>query len=437
MRPAASRVDYRQVLIVLVVAWLARFLFVWFMPPRAASTDIRSWYTVGGLLWDGVNPYKETSSLNWPPLWMQIIYFLSKMAALFGKPLRYAIQIFLTVAESAVIVALFRLIRQILPDTRPFLVILLGIALNPATIFLTCQHGNFDVLAGLWVLLFASQLIQYHQTQKEVDWLAACMFLGLGILTKTVPLVLCPMLAGGLRHVRAKARILGLVSLLGPVTLGMSIIYVLAPDDVTRKVLAYRSISGFFGISGLLQMTGADAFLSTTKALFYVLLATAAGAAGMFFWKRQRVEPRDIILFASMLLVLIPCLGPGYSPSYLYWFLPLLIPSYFLGGKAWQRALAVFAVVVALTYIVEYAVIPSHGKFLSYIFIDHNITVSPETLEKIKWMGTPAGQFAVRLPLFAAYLTLLLFGMAMLARGPQAVPAEPPPAKSTPTKRKH
>lgn len=47
----------------------------------------------------------------------------------------------------------------------------------------------------------------------------ACLFLGMGILSKTVPLILIPLLVGGLRRAASKVKFLGLVLLLGPVTM--------------------------------------------------------------------------------------------------------------------------------------------------------------------------------------------------------------------------
>lgn len=405
----------RDVFLVLAVAWAARILFMLIVPPEARSFDVTSWEAVAKTLESGGNPYQETSWLNWPPFWMQLIYVISKTAAIFGIPFLRALQIFLVLIESLVIIGVFKLIREIAPAADARKIIIAGLALNPAAILLVCQHCNFDVLVALWLLLFMDRLLRYNRLNETTDWLAACLFLGLGILTKTVPLVLAPLLAGGFRQMISSAKYLGLVLLLGPVTLGMSIIYVQAPSDVTAKVIAYQSFSGFFGISGLLHLAGADTLVTFSGALFCLFLVVVMVLSSLLFWRRQSIGSRETILFAALLLAAIPALGPGYGPQYLYWFLPFLVVSFAAQGRCWRWILAGFWLASAGTYLVEYALFPSHGMYLLNLLTHAQMMSQAQSVLawSQKW-STPAGQTLVRLPLFAAYLVLLVSGAGSL-----------------------
>src|ERR1700744_2384429 len=187
----------RDVFVVLMVAWAARFLFMLLMPPGVRSFDTYSWESVAHTLDQGGNPYQVTKFLNWPPFWLQIIFVISKMAGAYGVPFFRVLQLVLIMAESAVIVLLIKLIREVVPGVRIRGLLILGIALNPAAIFMICQHGNFDVFVALWLLIFMLALVRYRRSDDPGDWLCACLFLGLAILTKTVPLILIPMLARG------------------------------------------------------------------------------------------------------------------------------------------------------------------------------------------------------------------------------------------------
>jgi hypothetical protein len=409
--------SFRDYFLVLAVAWVARVLFMLVVPPQTRSLDAISWETVATILGSGGNPYRETTTLNWPPFWMQLVYGISKSAAVFGVPFFRALQTFLILIESLVIISLLKLVREFVPAANARRIVIIGLALNPVAILLVCQHCNFDILVALWLLLFADRLLQYDRLSETTDWLAACLFLGLGILTKTVPVVLVPLLAGGVRRVSPTAKFLGLILLLGPVALGLSVIYVLAPTDVTAKVLAYQSISGYFGISGILHLAGLETLLAISKWLFCLLLVVVVFASSILLWRRQSIGSRETILFAALVLAAIPGLGPGYGPQYICWFLPFLIASFAAYGRYWRWILMCSWLVCAGTYLVEYALFPYHGMYLSNILARAHMTSQARSVLDLgqKWSGQTI-QTLVRLPLFAAYVVLLVSGARILFR---------------------
>ena len=359
--------------------------------------------------------------MNWPPFWLQLIFIISKISTTFAIPFFRVLQIFLILVESAVIILLIKLIREIAPAARVRTLIILGLALNPAAILLICQHCNFDVIVALWLMLFMLSLLRYNRAGDDVDWLCACLFLGLGILTKTVPLVLVPLLAGGFREATTRLKFMGLVLLLGPVVLGLSIIYVLTPADVTAKVIEYRSTGDFFGFSSLFHLAGADKLTDVYNFIFYILLFTAMSACSILIWRRQSIGDRETVLLAALLLASIPALGPGYGSNYLYWFMPFLVATFAFFNGRWRLVLTGFALIAACTYLVEYGVLGSHGTFILNILVYKMGVLHPPLwlLRPMAECESQTGQTWLHLPLFLAYLALLGAGTGVLLRGIQ------------------
>jgi hypothetical protein len=400
---------HRDALLLLAVSWGARLLFVALVPTAAHSLDVDHWMEVSALLENGINPYSATGYLNWPPVWMQSLYLIGTLARTLGLPFLTVLQACLIAVESALLLATLGLARRLLSPTDARRAVLFGLALNPIAILLVCQHGNFDVIVALWIVLFVAALERFHRDRDPVDWLAACAFLGLGILTKTVPVVLLPLLSARWREIPRRARWLGLALVLGPVLLGLSIIYALAPEGVTANVLRYRSLAGWFGISGLLGMVGATHLEGLYGSLFNLFLAAVLIFTGWTLARRESVEARDLVLTAMLLPATIPALGPGYGPQYVHWFLPLLAVLFFTYDIRWRRVVGAWAAVAVVTYLVEYGLFPSHGMFLVHL------TEGAEPLRG--WsqsVSDQTGQTLLRLPLFVAYLGLLAGGVALL-----------------------
>jgi hypothetical protein len=382
---------------------------MWLLPEAAHSVDVDHWQLVAAVLADGGNPYRDTILLNWPPIWMQLIFALDKTASLLGLPFFRVLQVFLIVVESLLIVGLSLVIRQVAPGVDARKILLWGVALNPVAILLVVQHGNFDTLVALWLVLFAASLLRYGRTGEAADWLAACLFLGLGVVTKTVPFVLAPLLADGFRRSPALVRFIGCSLLLGPVVLGMSIVYVLSPAEVTANVLAYRSFSGWFGVTGLLSLAGYPGLLPVWSAVFSVLTVFALAFATLGIWRR-RPDAGETLLLGGLLLAAVPALGPGYAPQYFSWLLAFLPATFAAFPGRWRLVLSGFAAVASITFVVEYALFPSHGMFLTRLSPSEPFVTWSQTL------SSQAGQTLVRLPLFLAFLALLGTGLDLLVR---------------------
>src|SRR5215831_17748511 len=204
------------------------------LPDGAVSADAHYWEIVAATLRRGLNPYVETTLLNWPPLWMMVVAALDWTARTLGVPFQRALVGFLLLADLAAMALTWLLLRRLWPRARAERWVAAGLALNPVSILLCCQHRNFDVLVALSVLAALLALERRARTGALEDWLSACGWLGLGVLAKTVPLLLAPLLAPGAR----RARGLGVLLFLGPTALGLGVLMALAPAAVERNVLS-------------------------------------------------------------------------------------------------------------------------------------------------------------------------------------------------------
>lgn len=421
-----SQKPFRDIFVVLTASWVVRLAFILIVPEEARSFDTYSWQGVAKFLDDGLNPYHVSTVLNWPPFWMQLIFCISKAAAFMGIPFFRALQIFLILVESVVIIQAFKLIREVVPAANARNILLFGIALNPIAILLTCQHCNFDVVVVLWILLFVRNLVKFNRTGEISYWLNACLFLGMGILTKTVPLILIPMLASGFREAANRLKCIGFFLVLAPVTLGMSIIYVLSPADIARNVLGYRSSSdspSFFGVPGLFHFADLDSFLFVQHFAFYGLIAICSVATWNLSWSR-RIGEKETILLPALILLAIPTLGPAWAPQYAYWFLPLLVISYALYNTQWKRLLIGFGLVNACLYIFVYAVLPGLGASFWYLLnspkmpgSDQALVSSPAVQNFFQQMVTERRLAIMEMAMFIADLVLLIFGFRLLNLG--------------------
>jgi hypothetical protein len=425
--PSASSNLWRDIVVVVAVAWVARLAFMWLMPPAARSFDAFSWEHEAAILKLGQNPYQETNLFNWPPFWMQCVFVISKIASFLDVPFFRVLQVVLILFETAVMVVTVRLIQRLAPAANARALVIIGMALNPSAIFLICQHCNFDVIMVLWMLLAIASLMRYHTTDNLMDWLCACLFLGLGILTKTVPLALLPLLAGGFRKATATGRLLGAALALGPVTLGMSVIYVLSPAQVAHNVLGYRAKGFFSGFEGLLNLMDCPEFANCARLAFYALGIGMMALTWHHLWTRRSFGNRELALYTGWVLLLISGEGSGFSGEYFYWFLPFLVMTYACYGGLWRKLLINFGIVSAITSIINYGLIPAYGYNFLYleshaktytdlcrmILHSHNAHLISLAAWSVRFT-LPEVNTLVDIPLFISGVVLLVLGGRLL-----------------------
>lgn len=466
----------RDLAVILGAAWIARVLFVVAIGD-AHSLDVDYWRGALAALDEGRNPY-ETGVLNWPPLWLVVIEAVDSVASLVGVAFWSALRVYLVLVESVLVVTIYvTLVSYGAGRAAVRRALIVGIALNPVAIILVCQHGNSDVQVGLLVTLAVAALGAHQRSRDVAAWLGGCLFLGLGVLAKTVPLVLAPLLAPGARLASRGERALGAALFLGPAALGTAVILVLAPAAVWDNVITYRSTRGYFGLAGMVrELADVDVRLTSVTlaavavlaglalaararrplalgeatllgeigltvctlwlveamdrfslvdarahyaTVFTVALVTAAGTAFLLLWRREPPTTPSLFLLAGVGLMIVVAFGPGYGPQYAYWFLPALVATYVLLDDGWRRLLRVAWVVGAVTYVVEYAVVDYLGAWAAHVFGSADwITEAGEHLK------TPHHLVLFSLPLYGVYLVVIAAGFErLMARGGPSTPA--------------
>jgi hypothetical protein len=463
VRPAV-----RDLAIVLGVSWIVRAAFVAAIGD-AHSLDVEYWQGALRAREEGTNPY-ETGVLNWPPLWLEVIVTLNAIANRVEVSFFSLLRVYLVAVESAIVVTLYFTLVSVGALRRAIRrALLVGIALNPVMVILVCQHGNSDVNVGLLVTLACSALVAFRRSRDVVLWLVACLFLGLGILAKTTPLVLAPLLAPGARLASRAGRALGATLMLLPVAAGLSVIAVLVPRATYENVIQYRPRAGNFGFSGSFQSVStttnrqqgaAVAVLClaalavwlwprlrgrtrsrTERYLLVLTIGMAAALAGAEILERLSIDVRShyadlftvgllalvawlgyrlwrepplgadaVFMLVAVIFMSVVAFGTGYGAHYAPWFLPALVATYVLLDDGWRRLLLVGYAIAAATYVVEYSVVPFLGAFAAPLLGD------PDWVEDAgEWLEDPAHWGLVRTPLFAVYVVVIAAGAARLA----------------------
>jgi hypothetical protein len=385
-------------LLFLVVSLAARAFYIFMFSP-IYSFDLSSWNRIADILMAGGNPYHLTGWLNWPPIYMELLFVFKKLSLATHLPFNLIVQGFLIAVESALALLLFASIVRFSPSANATGLLAIGIALNPVSILQVCQHCNFDVLAGFWILLAVYLLLRFQERHESGFWLLACFALGMGTVTKTVPLCLAPLLLLSVRKLKLAERFLGAVLLLGPVILAMSILYVLGPEDIQTKVFNYRAIPGCFGLHGLLAWWGGTRWCADYPRIFEIIYGSCWLCLGAWLWSRNSLDNQHIVSVSVVLLLAIPTLGPGYGPQYVYWFLPLLVLMYGLAERKVRVFLIILLGVAAATYLVEYALFfNTNGSYLL------NLVQTGKLLKVALRASSPANQTLLRLPLWFFYV---------------------------------
>jgi hypothetical protein len=400
----------QSLLLFCLASFVIRGLYI-FLLPKCFSFDMNSWIQVGDLLLAGQNPYQATECLNWPPMWMQLIYLFEQISRTLHVPFYDVVRVFLILVETLVAALLYVAIVRFAREERARRLLILGIALNPISILQVCQHGNFDMLVGFWILLAVYMLLRFQEQHEPQFWLAACFALGLGAATKTIPLCLAPLLLLSARKLKTLEQFLGLAFLLVPVILGLSIIYVLCPGDIHKKVFEYRSTGGTFGFSGLFNYLGLPRLTARWSRVFEITYGLGWMSTGLWLFFKDTLKPQALVSLALVLLIAISALGPGYGMQYICWFLPLLLLQYELSDRPVRIFLLGFYLVTAVVYLIDYAFNSyAYGAFV-LVFSQNQSLVDFGAR-----IATKTGEFLLCLPLWLIYLIFVGYFGARIGR---------------------
>jgi hypothetical protein len=403
------------------------------VPAGVRSFDAFSWEHQAELMAQGGNPY-STGLFNWPPFWMMMCFAMSKASAFLGIPFFRVLQLVLILAESVVISLTYYILNKNLGkehENRTFWLVLFGLALNPVCILLVCQHCNFDVFMVLWLLAFLISTINFFASGDKIDWLLSCLFLGLGILTKQVPLIFAPILLAGFRRLDWKSRSLGACLAIGPVALGVGVIYVMDPADVAKNVLGYRAVGFYFGFPGLLNLFGLKSLMPILHFSFYCVGIAVLGLSSFYFWNLRKAMTSELVLYTALVLLAIPTIGNGFGGQFFYWFIPLFVIALgaFWTDKVFRFLLITFGIVTSVSFIIEYGLIGAYGfGFLYLVTGAHDpadlsfklqLGVSQSVQTVIHYhnlIDSEKGNTVERIPLFLTMLLVLFYGIRLFLK---------------------
>lgn len=399
----------REVWWVLLAAWATRGAYLLIRPADAVSIDLKHWIHVAILILSGENPYEKTTYLNWPPVWPLCLKALAQISIDTNIPLSSLIIGFLILAESVAIVLLMKLLAEL--GHTGWKSVLVGVALNPALIFQVTQHANFDVLMMIFVLAGFIQLIRFHRTGDSGHWVWACAWVGLGVLTKTVPLALIPLLWIGTHPLSRPTRLLGIAVATLPAIIAVSTLYTQAPEAIWQNVIRYRSFGGWYGITGLMGLAGASPQTLNlySQAVSGALLIWLV-AGSILLSRHKPWEAKRLVLASSITFLTIVTLGSGYGPQYIWWYWPGLMVSFLTYRRQHTTGtllLPAAGIVLIGTYCLEYLTLKGHGGWLWPQF-------------GLQW-GSQQGQTLLRLPQFILSLAVLAYGLFLLQTNPSKV----------------
>jgi len=354
----------QQLWLAVGIAVAVRLVLALAWPPQCFSCDLKAWRLVAASTLVGVNPYAATQLVNWPPLWMEVLYGLGKISVRFDWDFFTCMRVFLTACDAVLVFSTFALLYLLNERRLAFRLVLLGLCLNPMLILLTVQQGNFDVVPTIGIVWFVYSLIRFRRGGNAVDWLVAAAWLGLATFAKTFPLVLIPLLAGESRRVGWKVRLTGAALCVGPALLSLAPLYVLNPQRITDVVLLYRGTPGPVGASGLLQLVcGYDSVLRYAPFFTVALLGAMIGLTAVL-WRAPLRRDSDVALLAATVLIAVFEFGSGYCPQYWLWVAPLLIAAYAHQPPGLRRLLCVAAVLIVLTNVLTFAYENILGSFM-------------------------------------------------------------------------
>lgn len=353
--------------VLVVVAIVVRIAVMSIWPPRAFSCDMKDWRIIAGAMTVGLNPFDQHYGplLNWPPMWMEILYFLARISDRLDWQFFTSLRLFLIAADAILIASTWRLCRMLGEGRASFGAMLLGLCVNPFLVLMTIQQGNFDVVPTIGVVWFIYFLIRFERNDDPMDWLCSALCLGLAVFAKTFPLVLLPLLIGPSRRVSSKGKVLGAALCAGPAMLSLAPLFVLYPREIIDNVILYRGTSGPMGASGILQLIGGPAALSSYAPFFTLSLILAVAILAGILWSRPLRRESDYVLLAAILLLGVFEFGSGYGPQYWMWVAPLLVVSYVHQSKGFGRLLLVCAAVVVGTNILFFAYNSDLGSFMT------------------------------------------------------------------------
>ncbi len=279
---------------------------------QRSNFDIESFRLVGETLGQGTDVYTHPDTASrYPYLPLQMLWMLgaARLSDAGGIPFPFTVRLLPILADALIPLLLFALLRR-KDDPRAWRAGLLY-ALNPVSVFVSACHGQFDALPVALALLALTDAAPER----------GALWLGLGILDKSWPVLAWPLWVARLRTWRKRV---SCTLLAAGIPLAAVALYTLAlhapPTMVFKHALAYNHGVGIWGYTYLLR-------LRLPQKAFWRFISPARwltlGVLAFLWWRRAR-HRAPASGFLDILLGFL-ALGHAFSIQYLLWPLPFAV----------------------------------------------------------------------------------------------------------------
>ncbi len=282
--------------------------------------DIQSFQLTGEVLAKGQDVYTDELTQNrhpYLPLQMYAMYGAYRIADATNLPFPFVVRLLPVFVDASIALLLFYRLLNVVSASEAFRWGLIY-ALNPVTVLVSAAHGQFDALPALLTLL-ALLSVPYSLWKTG-------LFLGLGILDKSWPILAWPQIMARLRTWRERffvTLLMGIVPLMAVAV--YSWVFDANPVDSVRKAVSYNWGTGIWGYTYFLRM-GLMHFpkwpLTWTWFLRFARWLTLGFLGWLWFVRARHQSP-----VAGFLTILLGFLawGHAFSIQYLLWIVPFAV----------------------------------------------------------------------------------------------------------------
>lgn len=354
---ALSPTQTRTLLLIVLLSLTVRLVPAFLVH---GTEDVWAWRFAAGVRERGENPYLQTYPFNWPPACLTAVSPLIALSRAWGVPYWGLIKLYPIMGDTLIAVVIYLALARSAGSLKRAQWSAGVWALNPVSIGISSVHGNF-IAAPLALLVLAACLVHFGRSRWAVPVSALAM--GLAVMAKLWPVLFLPLLLIRLTTWRRRALFVLLSSVPSALSIGWLVLW-LGWGETYKRFLAYQSIPGWWGFTGLGQVS--DNALLAGVASFYarhggkILLAGLLALYLVLTWRaigdRGSPDDTDEGFFGGFVLVGLVLLvfAPGFGPQYLVWVLPFAL----LARDRWVHA---FTLLVTALFVVEYGFRPFTG----------------------------------------------------------------------------
>jgi hypothetical protein len=320
----------RSVLIALGIATLVKLVLAWF---TIGTNDVETWRAFAynarlcrECVYQLAGPYGDP--FNHPPF---IIHFLRLISGA-QETFPFWLRLPAILADAGSVFLIARMLSSI---STPILVLL---AVNPVSIFISGFHGNTDPVMIFFVLLSV-----YLLNGKRLGWAAAAF--GMAINIKVVPLLLVPSILSYLWSKQSWKAAVIFASIAAAVVLLTSMPYVFSePLTILKATLGYGGMYGKWGTARvLIALSLSPSGHEVAARIMQVVIIVVTFATALWLnWRKT-----DLFVQIGLTFFLFFLLTPALAVQYLAWPVPFVLALGFWWAFVYYASAALY---LFLTY---------------------------------------------------------------------------------------